>query len=50
MSRDEVYFRAGMRDVLIDQYFAVDLEQVWEATQRDLGPLRRAVEEILGQV
>jgi len=41
---------AGMRDVLIHQYFAVDLQQVWEATQRDLGPLRQAVEEILGQI
>lgn len=38
---------AGMRDVLIHQYFAVDLEQVWEATQRDLGPLRQAVEELV---
>ncbi len=40
---------AGMRDVLIHQYFAVDLEQVWEATQRDLGPLRQAVKELLGE-
>lgn len=40
---------AGMRDVLIHQYFSVDLEQVWEATQRDLEPLRLAVEELIGQ-
>ena len=40
---------AGMRDVLIHQYFSVDLEQVWEATQRDLSPLRQAVEELLAK-
>ena len=27
---------AGMRDVPIHQYFAVDIDQVWEATQRNL--------------
>ena len=41
---------AGMRDVLIHQYFAVDLEQVWEVAQRDLEPLRQAVEEILSRI
>ena len=38
---------AGMRDVLIHEYFAVDLEQVWEVTQQDLRQLRGAVEAIL---
>jgi uncharacterized protein with HEPN domain len=38
---------AGMRDVLIHAYFSVDLEQVWEVTQRDLRDLKRVVEEIL---
>jgi uncharacterized protein with HEPN domain len=39
---------AGMRDVLIHQYFSVDLEQVWEVTQGDLKELRRVVEQLLG--
>ena len=39
---------AGMRDVLIHQYFSVDLEQVWEVTQGDLEELRRVVEQLLG--
>jgi uncharacterized protein with HEPN domain len=38
---------AGMRDVLIHDYMGVDLDAVWEATQRDLPQLRRAVEELL---
>jgi uncharacterized protein with HEPN domain len=37
----------GMRDVLIHEYFAVDLEQVWMVTQRDLPVLRRAIEALL---
>ena len=38
---------AGMRDVLIHQYFTVDIEQVWEATQRDLALLRQGIGKIL---
>lgn len=38
---------AGMRDVLIHEYFAVDLDQVWEVTQRDLREFRTVVERIL---
>jgi uncharacterized protein with HEPN domain len=40
---------AGMRDVLIHHYMGVDLEAVWEVTQRDLPPLRRAIEDLLGE-
>lgn len=39
---------AGLRDGLIHDYMGVDLEAVWEVTQRDLAELRRAVEELLG--
>jgi uncharacterized protein with HEPN domain len=41
---------AGMRDLLIHKYHSVDLEQVWEVTQRDLKDLRRAVEQLLAGV
>ena len=40
---------AGMRDILIHQYFAVDVEQVWEVTQRDLLELRQEVERMLAE-
>ena len=40
---------AGMRDVLIHQYFAVDVEQVWEVTQRELRELRQEVEQMLAE-
>jgi uncharacterized protein with HEPN domain len=38
---------AGMRDVLIHDYMGVDLAAVWQVTQREIGPLREAVEELL---
>jgi uncharacterized protein with HEPN domain len=37
----------GMRDVLIHDYMGVDLERVWNVIERDLPPLRKAVEELL---
>jgi uncharacterized protein with HEPN domain len=40
---------AGMRDVLIHNYMGVDLEAVWQVTQKDLPLLREAVEEFLGR-
>lgn len=39
---------AGMRDVLIHDYMGVDLDAVWETTQKDLPKLRSAVESLLG--
>ena len=39
---------AGLRDVLIHEYAGVDLEAVWQVTQRDLSQLRQAAEELLG--
>ena len=38
---------AGMRDRLTHAYFGVDLGLVWRVVERDLGPLDRAVMELL---
>ncbi len=37
----------GMRNVLVHQYFAVDVAAVWDVLRKDLGPLRAAVERLL---
>ena len=39
----------GMRNTLVHGYFDVDWDEVWNAVERDLPPLRRAVEAILSQ-
>lgn len=38
---------AGLRDILIHQYFGVDLEAVWNVVEHRLPELRRTVETIL---
>jgi uncharacterized protein with HEPN domain len=38
---------AGLRDVLIHEYMGVDLDAVWEITQKEVPVLRRRVESIL---
>ena len=40
---------AGLRDVLIHQYFGVDLEVVWGVVQKDLPLLKGKVAEIIGR-
>lgn len=37
----------GMRNALIHGYFDVDWEAVWAVVERDLGPLKAAVGDIL---
>jgi len=41
---------AGMRDVLIHEYFAVELELTWEVIQRDLPELKQNLLEILEEL
>jgi uncharacterized protein with HEPN domain len=38
---------SGMRDVLIHDYMGVDLNAVWEVTQKDIRELKETVEKIL---
>lgn len=38
---------SGMRDVLIHEYFGVDLEQVWETATQDVPELARQIRAIL---
>jgi uncharacterized protein with HEPN domain len=40
---------AGMRDVLIHEYFGVRVETVWAAVENRLPELSRYVDELLGQ-
>ena len=40
---------AGLRDILIHQYFAIDVDIIWDIVQNKLPLLRRHVEEILKQ-
>ncbi|MGO9256098.1 MAG: DUF86 domain-containing protein [Bryobacteraceae bacterium] len=41
---------AGMRNVLVHDYFEVDFETVWLAVTRDLPPLRKAMRAILAEL
>lgn len=38
----------SFRNVLVHQYFGIDLEAVWEVVARDLPELKNKVLEILG--
>lgn len=39
----------GARDVLVHEYFRIDLEMAWDMVQEDLPDLKREVERILEQ-
>lgn len=40
----------GMRNVLVHQYFVIDTDAVWAVVERDLHPLRTAVESLLARL
>jgi uncharacterized protein with HEPN domain len=40
---------AGLRNVVVHEYFGIDLRVVWNVIERDLPPLKERVEDILGQ-
>jgi uncharacterized protein with HEPN domain len=41
---------AGMRNILVHDYFRINQEIVWETVERHLPPLKAEVKRILGQL
>jgi len=40
---------AGLRNVIVHQYFGIDLVVVWNVIERDLPALKKKVQEIVAQ-
>jgi uncharacterized protein with HEPN domain len=40
---------AGLRDILIHNYFGVDLELIWDVRQNKLDPLEKRVHQMLAE-
>ena len=40
---------AGMRDMIIHEYFGVDLNEVWRTVEKDIAPLKTSVHELLSK-
>jgi len=40
----------AMRNVLVHDYFGVDLNELWNLVQRDLGPIQGRVEWLLAEL
>jgi uncharacterized protein with HEPN domain len=40
----------AMRNVLVHEYFGVDLEEIWQTVERDLPSFKKAVETLLREL
>ncbi|MBT9282918.1 MAG: DUF86 domain-containing protein [Hydrogenibacillus schlegelii] len=39
-----------MRNILVHEYFGVDMEEVWRNVEQDLLRLKRAIQDLLRQL
>lgn len=40
----------GLRNILVHHYFAIDAKEIWAVVERDIPPLREAVQRILQEM
>lgn len=40
---------AAFRNILVHDYLGIDMERIWEITQRDVPELKRTIAEIVGE-
>ena len=40
----------AMRNVLVHEYFGIDLNELWNVAQRDLSPIQKSLEQLLAEL